>query len=160
MAFYETLGKLWFLPIRQNILLFSESYLSSLLSRATENTDQHDIEMLSPGDEAFQTPSTVEEIIEEVVISESSEVETIESKDIPTSVFGRTSSSSTPPDNGSDERPPFRIQQLIAQAIMSSDDHQMTCNEIYQFIAKNYPYYRIEDRSLKVRVPAIDKFPS
>ncbi|KAG8191756.1 hypothetical protein JTE90_008819 [Oedothorax gibbosus] len=45
-----------------------------------------------------------------------------------------------------DQKPPFSYAQLIVQAISSAHDKQLTLNEIYSYITKNYPFYRTADR--------------
>ncbi len=49
-----------------------------------------------------------------------------------------------------EDKPPYSYAQLIVQAITSAADRQLTLNGIYQFIMKNYPYYRIGDKGWQV----------
>jgi len=60
---------------------------------------------------------------------------------------GSSSSSSgkqTPTNNL--KKPPYSYAQLIAQAISSSDEQQLTLSQIYSFIASKYSYYKLDDK--------------
>lgn len=45
-------------------------------------------------------------------------------------------------DNAGSGRPPYSYSQLIAQAIASTKEKQLTLNGIYSYITQNYKYYR------------------
>ena len=45
-----------------------------------------------------------------------------------------------------EQKPPFSYAQLIAQAIALTVERQLTLSEIYHYITKNYPYYKLEDK--------------
>ncbi|XP_040047137.1 forkhead box protein K2 [Gasterosteus aculeatus] len=45
-----------------------------------------------------------------------------------------------------DSKPPYSYAQLIVQAITLAQDKQLSLNEIYNHITKNYPYYRTADK--------------
>jgi hypothetical protein len=51
------------------------------------------------------------------------------------------------PSDGADPsaKPPYSYAGLIGQAIMSTDDHRLSLNDIYNFIMSHYPYYKKED---------------
>lgn len=53
-------------------------------------------------------------------------------------------------DGSADKKPPYSYAQLIVQALLSSADHKQTLSGIYEFISKNYPFYKIEDKGWKV----------
>ena len=44
------------------------------------------------------------------------------------------------------KKPAYSYAQLIAQAILSSNEKQLTLNQIYMFISRSYPYYKINDK--------------
>lgn len=48
--------------------------------------------------------------------------------------------------SGSSKKPQFSYAQLIAQAISSSHEQQLTLSQIYSFIANKFPYYKLEDK--------------
>jgi hypothetical protein len=45
-------------------------------------------------------------------------------------------------DNAKDLKPPHSYAQLIGMAILSTEERQMTLNNIYQWIMSNYAFYR------------------
>ena len=44
------------------------------------------------------------------------------------------------------KKPPYSYAQLIAQAISSSEEQQLTLSQIYSFIANKYNYYKLDDK--------------
>ncbi len=57
---------------------------------------------------------------------------------------GTSANSGPPPVLGADgtEKPRMSYAQLIAEALMSTEDRMLPLAEIYQAINKRYPYYR------------------
>ena len=58
-------------------------------------------------------------------------------------------------DGGADKKPPYSYAQLIVQALLSAADHKQTLSGIYEFISRNYPFYKIEDKGWKVCISII-----
>lgn len=52
---------------------------------------------------------------------------------------------STPP-YPKNKKPPYSFSQLIAQAILSQENNQITLNGIYHFISTKYPYYGKDEK--------------
>lgn len=50
------------------------------------------------------------------------------------------------------DKPPYSYAELIKKAIESSPQRKMTLNEIYEWICKNFPYYREGQNGWKVNV--------
>lgn len=44
------------------------------------------------------------------------------------------------------KKPPYSYAQLIAQAISSSDEQQLTLSQIYSHIAGKFAYYKLDDK--------------
>ncbi|KAF2834942.1 fork head transcription factor, partial [Patellaria atrata CBS 101060] len=49
-------------------------------------------------------------------------------------------------DENKDIKPPYSYAVLIAQAILSAEDEQMTLNNIYEYIKKHYSYFRYSEK--------------
>lgn len=58
--------------------------------------------------------------------------------------FDQTPSSNN--TSGPGKKPPYSYAQLIAQAIASSHEQQLTLSQIYTYIAHKYSYYRLDDK--------------
>ena len=58
-------------------------------------------------------------------------------------------------DGGVDKKPPYSYAQLIVQALLSAADHKQTLSGIYEFISRNYPFYKIEDKGWKVCISVV-----
>jgi hypothetical protein len=50
------------------------------------------------------------------------------------------------------ERPPYTYATVIAHAILSSKTGRLTVDEIYNWIAETYPYYKLDKRGWKVNI--------
>ena len=45
------------------------------------------------------------------------------------------------------DKPPFKFAQLIRQALMTNKDSGLPLPDIYSFISKKYPYYKMENQN-------------
>lgn len=53
----------------------------------------------------------------------------------------------SPADQGTEFiKPPYSYAQLIIQAIVSGETQQMTLSEIYRYISKHFPYYKMNQK--------------
>ena len=50
--------------------------------------------------------------------------------------------SSKEPESDDTTRPRFSYSQLLMQALMSTENKQLTLQQIYNYITLNFPYYR------------------
>ena len=50
-------------------------------------------------------------------------------------------------NNKLNTKPPYSYSQLIIQAISTAANHQLTLRDIYSYITKEYPFYKITDKS-------------
>jgi hypothetical protein len=48
--------------------------------------------------------------------------------------------------NNATKKPPYSYAQLIAQAISSSAEQQLTLSQIYSYISSKFGYYRLDDK--------------
>lgn len=56
-------------------------------------------------------------------------------------------------EHGSDtQKPPYSYAQLIVQAVSTARDRQLTLNGIYNYISKNYPYFKAHDKGWQVLI--------
>ncbi len=57
----------------------------------------------------------------------------------------------------SDGRPNFSYAQLIAYALLDSEELKLSLNNIYEWICEKFPYYRSKDKKV-ILVHVVEEF--
>ncbi|CAF0830352.1 unnamed protein product [Brachionus calyciflorus] len=143
-----------------NIKIYFESMLDTMtnctpsptLTSMSSNSLEIETEKINESQETIkkennkpqvQSNNKIAQILMQKKLEQQQNLENVQKKDIEIEEPSHDSNMNCSDDS---KKPPYSYAQLIAQAISSSKEQQLTLSQIYQFISSNYSYYKLDDK--------------